>query len=136
MVKAVTKESVTQEDLGGADTHTIKSGVAHGAFDTELDALAAMRELFTYMPLSNREAPPTVLTHDPVDRRCTLLDYVIPDSNEKPYDMKDVVHSVIDDERFFEIMPGALAVGRQKIYVQGAEVAFTAKVSPSRQSMN
>lgn len=105
VVKSVTMEEVTQEQLGGASTHTTKSGVAHGAFDNELEALAAMRLLFSYLPLSAREKPPQVICRDPVDRDCVDLDYIIPDSELEPYDMHDVVRQLVDDGVLFEIAP-------------------------------
>eukprot|EP00884_Botryococcus_braunii_P019306 jgi/Botrbrau1/6059/Bobra.0042s0039.1 len=103
VVKSVTMEEVTQEELGGAGTHTQRSGVAHGAWDNELDALAAIRELYSFLPLSNRAPLPQVAARDPVERLCPYLDHVIPDSPNQPYDMKGVIEAIVDDGHFFEI---------------------------------
>ncbi|EFN54302.1 hypothetical protein CHLNCDRAFT_56212 [Chlorella variabilis] len=97
VVKSVTMEEVTQEQLGGAATHTSKSGVAHGAYDNELDALAGLRELLSFLPLSNRASLPRIPASDPADRLCPFLDYVA-------YDMLSVVQQVVDDGQVFEIM--------------------------------
>ncbi|KAI7841351.1 hypothetical protein COHA_004969 [Chlorella ohadii] len=103
VVKSVTMEEVSQEQLGGAATHTTKSGVAHGAFDNELDALAGMRELLSFLPPSNREQAPRVPSLDPADRSCPFLDYVVPTNDLEPYDMLGVVQQVVDDGEVFEI---------------------------------
>ncbi|KAL4429352.1 hypothetical protein ABPG77_005126 [Micractinium sp. CCAP 211/92] len=103
VVKSVTREEVTQEQLGGAGTHTSESGVAHGAFDNELEALAGMRELLSYLPLSNRDALPRVPCSDPADRLCPYLDYVVPANELEAYDMLGVIQQVVDDGHVFEI---------------------------------
>eukprot|EP00775_Hariotina_reticulata_P012877 gene12877-13003_t len=82
VVKSVTMEDVTQEELGGAEVHTTKSGVAHGAWDNELELLAGVRELVTYLPLNNREKAPIYPSPDPDDRLCPMLDRIIPESAE------------------------------------------------------
>lgn len=105
VVKHVTHEDVTQEELGGADTHTKKSGVAHLAFDNELDALAELRLLMGYLPLSNRQAPPYRRTADPPNRSCPALDHVVPRDANLAYDMHEVLETVVDDGEVFEIMP-------------------------------
>lgn len=74
VVKTVTNETVTQEELGGAKTHTTKSGVAHGAFENDVAALAALREFYSFLPLSAKEAPPVVPTDDTRARSCDMLD--------------------------------------------------------------
>lgn len=104
VVKSVTREKVSQEQLGGAATHTTKSGVAHGAFDNELDALAGMRELLSFLPLSNRDALPRIPCTDPADRLCPFLDYVVPSNDLEAYDMLGVVQQVVDDGQVFETM--------------------------------
>lgn len=104
VVKSVTMEEVTQEQLGGAATHTSKSGVAHGAYDNELDALAGLRELLSFLPLSNRASLPRIPASDPADRLCPFLDYVVPSSELEAYDMLSVVQQVVDDGQVFEIM--------------------------------
>eukprot|EP00271_Cylindrocystis_brebissonii_P011500 TRINITY_DN29341_c0_g1_i1.p1 TRINITY_DN29341_c0_g1~~TRINITY_DN29341_c0_g1_i1.p1 ORF type:complete len:592 (+),score=93.39 TRINITY_DN29341_c0_g1_i1:600-2375(+) len=107
VVKQVTHEDVTQDELGGADTHTRKSGVAHGHFPNELDALARIRDLVDFFPLSTREGhPPRLhLTTDPADRRTASLDYVIPRDANLAYDMSEVIEKIVDDGVLFEIMP-------------------------------
>lgn len=105
VVKTVTNEDVTQEELGGAKTHTSKSGVAHGAFDNDLEALASLRNFFDYLPLSNREDPPERPTSDPFDRSCDALDALIPADPNVPYDMRQAITTTLDDRDFFEIMP-------------------------------
>lgn len=105
VVKTVTQESVTQEELGGADTHTSVSGVAHGAFENDVETLKAMRELYSYLPLNNKEQPPRVATEDPRERTEESLRYMVPDDPNVPYDMKAVISKVVDNGEFFEIMP-------------------------------
>ncbi|KAJ2386241.1 hypothetical protein GGI05_004448 [Coemansia sp. RSA 2603] len=105
VVRAVTNEHVTQEQLGGAVPHTTKSGVAHGAFDNDVVALARTRELLSYLPQSNREAPALRPTCDPFDRADAALDTLVPGDSHVAYDIKHVIARVVDDARFFEIMP-------------------------------
>lgn len=105
VVKAVTNETVTQEELGGAKTHTAKSGVSHGAFDNDIESLAKMREFFDFLPLSNREKPPVRYTDDDPNREDPVLDNLVPTDSTKAYDMKSVVRRIVDDGNFFEIMP-------------------------------
>lgn len=107
VVKTVTNEDVTQEELGGATTHTKKSMVAHGAFDNDVETLRQMRELFDFLPLSNRDEPPRRYTADPVDRSCDMLDALVPTDPNVPYDIKMVIKSVVDEGIIFEIMPDA-----------------------------
>lgn len=105
VVKTVTKEDVTQEDLGGAKTHTTKSGVAHAAFDNDLDALASLRDFMNFLPLSNREKPPVVPNDDTRERNCDMLEQIVPTDPNIPYDMKIIIREVLDKQDFFEIMP-------------------------------
>ena len=105
VVKTVTQEDVTQEQLGGAKTHTQVSGVAHGSFEDDLTALAGVRELFQYLPLSNRDDPPKQPTEDFRERREESLRYLVPDDPNVPYDMMSIVKKVVDDDTVFEIMP-------------------------------
>jgi propionyl-CoA carboxylase beta chain len=103
VVKTVTHEDVTMEQLGGADTHAGTSGVAHFACDSELECLTRIRELFRFIPQNNLDTPPRRATNDPKDRRDeTLLD-VVPDHPNKPYDIHDVIKRVVDDGEFYEI---------------------------------
>uniref|UniRef100_A0A670JCG3 Propionyl-CoA carboxylase beta chain, mitochondrial n=1 Tax=Podarcis muralis TaxID=64176 RepID=A0A670JCG3_PODMU len=105
VVKSVTNEDVTQEQLGGAKTHTAVSGVAHCAFENDIDALLNLREFFNYLPLSNKDPAPVRECHDPINRLVPELDTIVPMESTKAYDMVDIVHSVIDEREFFEIMP-------------------------------
>ena len=105
VVKTVTNEVVTQEQLGGAVTHTAKSGVADNAFENDIEALLATRDFFDFMPLSNREHVPVRPTDDPWDRIEDSLDTLIPDSANKPYDMKELIAKVVDEGDFFEVQP-------------------------------
>jgi propionyl-CoA carboxylase beta chain len=103
VVKTVTHEDVTMEELGGADTHSRTSGVAHFAFDSEPACLQAMRELFRFIPSNNVEDPPRGRGTDPRDRRDEQLLDVVPDNPNKPYDIHDVIRRVIDDGVFYEV---------------------------------
>jgi propionyl-CoA carboxylase beta subunit len=103
VVKTVTHESVTHEELGGAMTHSSKSGVSDYAFENEMEALEQTRRFYSFLPLSNREQPPHYPTNDPIDRVEKSLDKLIPDNPNKSYDMKEIIHKVIDDGDFFEI---------------------------------
>jgi acetyl-CoA carboxylase carboxyltransferase component len=103
VVKAVTHEEVTFEELGGADVHFETSGVCHVAADSEADALYLIRKLLSYIPQNNMEDPPFLPTTDDPLRMEEELDTLIPDDPSKPYDVKDVIHLVVDDGQFFEI---------------------------------
>jgi propionyl-CoA carboxylase beta chain len=105
VVKTVTNEVVTQEELGGAITHTGKSGVADVAFDNDIEALLAARDLIDYLPLSNREALPERPTADPWDRIENSLDTLIPANPNMPYDMHELIRKTLDEGEFFEIQP-------------------------------
>ncbi|XP_006637759.1 propionyl-CoA carboxylase beta chain, mitochondrial [Lepisosteus oculatus] len=105
VVKSVTNEDVTQEELGGAKTHTAVSGVAHRAFENDIDALLNLREFFNFLPLSNKDAAPVIECHDRSDRLVPGLDTVVPFESTKAYDMLDIIHSIVDEMEFFEIMP-------------------------------
>ncbi|XP_007935718.1 propionyl-CoA carboxylase beta chain, mitochondrial [Orycteropus afer afer] len=94
VVKSVTNENVTQEELGGAKTHTTMSGVAHKAFENDVDALCSLREFFNYLPLSNQDPAPIRECHDPSDRLVPELDTIVPLESTKAYDMEDIIHSV------------------------------------------
>ncbi len=103
VVKAVTHEEVSFEELGGAAVHAEKSGVCHVAADTEADALYLVRKLLSYLPQNNMEDPPFVPTNDDPLRMEEALDSIIPDDPSKPYDMKDVIRLIVDNGQFFEI---------------------------------
>ncbi len=114
VIKTVTHEEVSKEDLGGAQAHAQKSGVAHFALDTEEATLRAVRELLSFLPLNNMDDPPAQPCADDVGRRDEALKTLVPDSPNKPYDMKDVVRAVVDDRHFFEVaehFAGNLVVG-------------------------
>jgi len=106
VVKTVTHEEVSFEDLGGADVHGETSGIAHGVFATEPECLAAIRELTGFLPANNLDPAPVGATTDPDDRRNPSLLTVIPDAPATPYDMHDVIGAVVDQGRFFEIQGG------------------------------
>ena len=103
VIKAVTREEVSFEELGGAMTHNTKSGVAHFAAEDEKDCIALIRRLLSYIPQNNMEDPPFVPTDDPSDRQDAELDTLVPDNPNKPYDMKDVIRRIVDDNDFFEV---------------------------------
>jgi acetyl-CoA carboxylase carboxyltransferase component len=103
VIKAVTREEVTFEELGGAMTHNSKSGVAHFAAEDEEDSLLLTRQMLSYMPQNNVEDPPFVPTADPPDRMDPELDVIVPDNPNKPYDIKEVIRRVVDDGEFLEV---------------------------------
>jgi len=105
VVKTVTHQEVTAEELGGAVTHTSRSGVADLAFENDVEATMMTRRLMTFLPSSNREKPPVIPTEDPGDRLEPSLDTLVPDNPNKPYDIKELLHKVVDESDFFEIMP-------------------------------
>jgi propionyl-CoA carboxylase beta chain len=105
VVKTVTHEEVTQEQLGGAVTHSTVSGVADRAFENDVEALAMLRRFINYLPANNRVAPPHRPTPDRSDRIEPSLDTLIPDSATKPYDMKELILKIVDDTDFFELQP-------------------------------
>ena len=105
VVKTVTHEEVTAEELGGANTHSTKSGVADLAFENDTEALAMTRRLINFLPPSNRDKPPTWPTSDPVDRVEPSLDSLVPNDPAKPYDIKELIEKLADESDFFEIQP-------------------------------
>ncbi|MES2771775.1 MAG: acyl-CoA carboxylase subunit beta [Pseudomonadota bacterium] len=105
VVKTVTHEEVTAEELGGALTHTSQSGVADLAFENDVEALILLRRFINFLPANNREKPPTQSTDDPAERLDFSLDSLVPDSTNKPYDMKELIVKVVDDSDFFETQP-------------------------------
>ena len=105
VVKTVTHEEVSAEDLGGAITHTTRSGVADLAFDNDVEALLMIRRFFNYLQANNREKPPMREAGDPADRDDYSLDTLVPDNPNKPYDMKELLAKVVDDGEFFELQP-------------------------------
>ena len=105
VVKTVTHEEVTAEELGGAITHSTKSGVADLAFENDVEALMMLRRLYNYLPLNNREKPPVRKSHDPADRMDLSLDTLVPANPNQPYDMKELIVKTVDDGDFFELQP-------------------------------
>jgi propionyl-CoA carboxylase beta chain len=105
VIRAVTHEEVTKEELGGAHTHAARSGVAHRAFGDEPACLEALRELLTFLPQNNREDPPRRATRDRADRADPALDTLVPPDPAKPYDMRALLARVVDDGQIFDIHP-------------------------------
>ena len=105
VVKTVTGEDVTQEQLGGADMHTTKSGVAQFAVDTEEEGIALIRDLLSYMPQNNMEDAPRVVCTDDIARKEDVLNEIIPDNPNKPYDMYEVIRGIVDNGEYLESQP-------------------------------
>jgi len=103
VIKTVTHEDVTKDELGGAMTHNAKSGVAHFAADNDEHALRITRELLSFMPSNNMESPPFLPTTDPSDRADESMNSIVPESPTQPYDIRDIVHNVVDENYFFEV---------------------------------
>ncbi|MEQ8321281.1 MAG: acyl-CoA carboxylase subunit beta [Rhodospirillales bacterium] len=127
VVKTVTHETVTAEELGGAITHTTKSGVADRAFTNDMEALLYMRRFVDFLPLNNKEKPPVRPTPDAHDRIEMSLDTLIPDNPNKPYDMKELITKVVDEGDFFELQPsyaGNIIIGFARM--EGSTVGIVA----------
>jgi propionyl-CoA carboxylase beta chain len=103
VIKTVTHEDVTKDELGGAMTHNAKSGVAHFAAESDEHALRITRELLSFIPSNNLENPPFAATTDPLDRADEVLNSVVPESSNQPYDIRDIIKPVVDDAYFFEV---------------------------------
>src|SRR5262249_29285640 len=103
VIKTVTNEDVTKEDLGGAATHAAKSGVCHLTSPDDRAAIALVRELMSYLPSNNSEDPPRRPSSDPTDRETPELDLMVPAESSKPYNIKDVIRAVVDDGQLLEI---------------------------------
>jgi acetyl-CoA carboxylase carboxyltransferase component len=103
VVKAVTKENVSVEELGGAAVHNKKSGVAHFMAENDEEALLLLRKLLSYLPQNNIESPPVVPSDDPVNRMDDALNFIVPDDPNRPYEMKEVILRVVDNEEFLEV---------------------------------
>ncbi len=115
VIKTVTHEEVTKDQLGGAHTHNEISGVAHFLAHDDAECLSMVRELFSFMPSNNLEDPPRRECTDPIDRMDEKLDTLVPAESNKPYDIKDVIRTVVDDGYFFEV---------QELYAQNIVVGF------------
>lgn len=127
VVKTVTHEEVTHEELGGATTHTTKSGVADKSFANDVDALLFLRRFMDFLPSSNQEKPPERETEDQPSRMEMSLDTLIPDNPNKPYDMKELIRKIIDEGDFFEIQPnyaGNILIGFARM--EGSTVGIVA----------
>jgi len=127
VVKTVTHETVTHEELGGALTHTQKSGVADLAFDNDIEALLQLRRFVSFLPANNREKAPVRPTNDPADRDDFSLDTLVPDNPNKPYDIKELILKVADEGDFFELAPqwaGNIVIGFGRM--TGRTVGFVA----------
>lgn len=127
VVKTVTHEVVTQEDLGGADTHTKKTGVADLAYNNDIEALMQTRRLFNFLPLSNASGVPVRPTSDPADRVEMSLNTLVPENPGRPYNMKELIERVVDEGDFFELQPDyarniLIGLGR----MEGHTVGFVA----------
>ena len=103
VIKAVTHEEVSKAELGGAETHNAKSGVAHFLAHDDAECLSMVRELLSFVPSNNLEDPPRRACNDPIDRVDESLDSLVPDDSSVPYDIKDVITTVVDDGYFFEV---------------------------------
>ena len=136
VIKTVTHEDVTKDELGGAMTHNAKSGVAHFAADSDEHALRLTRELLSFMPSNNLDDPPFVTTDDPHDRADEALNTVVPESANQPYDIRDIMHSVVDNGYFFEVQEhyaaniviGFARLGGYSVGVVANQPAFLAGV--------
>ncbi|MBX2870363.1 MAG: acyl-CoA carboxylase subunit beta [Acidiferrobacterales bacterium] len=127
VVKTVTHETVTAEDLGGALTHTSRSGVADLSFENDIDALMKTRRFFNFLPSNNKEQPPHRNTDDSQDRAEHALDTLVPDNPNQPYDMHEVIRKLVDESDFFELQPNyakniIIGFGR----MEGSTVGFVA----------
>ncbi|MBN3036726.1 MAG: methylmalonyl-CoA carboxyltransferase [Bacteroidales bacterium] len=105
VIKTVTHEEVTKEDLGGAMTHNTKSGVAHFVAEDDVHAMMMIRELLSFLPSNNIEDPPVKPCTDDIRRADERLQQIVPDDPNKPYDMKEIITTVVDDHNIFEVMP-------------------------------
>ena len=136
VVKTVTHEEVDKEELGGAYTHSSKSGVTHFMCNTEEETLMSIRELLSFLPSNNMEDAPIVPCSDDANRRVESLQTVIPEDPNQPYDIKDVIEPVVDNQYFFEVMPhfakniviGFARLGGQTVGIIANQPAFLAGV--------
>ena len=136
VVKAVTHEVIDKEELGGAQVHSGKSGVAHFVCDTEEETLMSIRELLSFLPSNNMEDAPVIACADDVRRVEESLQHVIPEDPNVPYDIKDIIEPVVDNHYFFEVMPhfarnivvGFARLGGRTVGIVGNQPAFLAGV--------
>ncbi len=143
VVKTVTHEDVTSEELGGAMVHASKSGVAHFACENEADTITKLKQMMRYIPQNNLEDPPFVECTDPLTREDDSLNKIVPENPNQPYDMKDVINAIVDKGSFFEvheeyaqnILVGFAHLGGRSIGIIGNQPAVMAGVLDSDSSM-
>jgi propionyl-CoA carboxylase beta chain len=136
VIKTVTHEDVTKEELGGAMTHNAKSGVAHFAADSDEHCLRITRELLSFIPSNNMENPPFVATSDPSHRADDKMNSIVPASSNQPYDIREIIHNVVDENYFFEvqehfaqnIVVGFARLGGYSVGIVANQPAFLAGV--------
>jgi len=136
VIRTVTHEEVTKEELGGAMTHNHRSGVAHFAADSDEHALRLTRELLSFVPSNNLDDPPFVPTSDPSDRADITLNSIVPESSNQPYDIRDIIQRVVDDGYFFEVQEhfaqniviGFARLGGSSVGIVANQPAFLAGV--------
>ena len=136
VVRAVTGEEVTHEQLGGADAHGSRSGVAHFVYDSDEDCLAEVRRLVSFLPLNNLDDPPAYRTTDPSARADEELRAIVPPEPNRPYDVREIIYRLIDDEEFMEVQPayapnvvvGFGRMGGRTVGLVGNQPAFLAGV--------
>src|SRR5437016_5082364 len=134
VIRTVTHEQVTKEELGGAMTHNEKSGVAHFAVENDQECILLIRELLSFMPGNNVDDPPRAVSEDPVDRADAALDTIVPAAPNQPYDMLDVIHAVVDDRYFLEahthyarnILVGFARLGGRPVGIVANQPAYLA----------
>ncbi len=136
VIRTVTHEKVTKEDLGGAATHASKSGVCHFTRPNDASCLLAIRELLSYLPSNNLDDPPERKSEDPIEREEEFLDQLVPADPNKPYDIKRLIEAIVDDERFLEvhadyarnIVVGFARFGNQSVGIVANQPAYLAGV--------
>src|SRR5258705_2508015 len=136
VIKTVTHEEVTKEELGGAITHNKLSGVAHFAADSDEHALRIVRELLSFIPSNNLEDPPRISISDPIDRAEPKLNEIVPEASNQPYDIREVINYIVDDGYFFEVQQlfapnicvGFARLGGRSVGIVANQPAFLAGV--------
>ena len=115
VVKTVTGEEVSDEELGGSSIHSTKSGITHFVAESEEEGIQIVRKLLSFLPQNNLEDPPAVVCHDPIDRLDDGLNEIIPENPNKPYNVKDIIDSIVDEGEFLEI---------QRVYAPNIVIGF------------
>jgi propionyl-CoA carboxylase beta chain len=136
VVKAVTGAEVTHEQLGGADSHATHSGVAHFVCESEEECLEEVRRLLSFLPSNNLDDPPVFAADDPANRSDQELRYLVPDETNRPYDIRDIVYRIVDEEEFLEVQPACAAnvvvgfarFGGRSVGIIGNQPAYLAGV--------